>query len=70
MFCKPDLAVCNCMHCSAALCTPCPFGASWLLSTDCVECRKVVDETVKKFGRVDILVNNASYQVRQAMSGS
>eukprot|EP00891_Asterochloris_glomerata_P009212 jgi/Astpho2/9212/Aster-07170 len=26
------------------------------------QCKKVVDETVKKFGRVDILVNNASYQ--------
>ncbi|KAK9808250.1 hypothetical protein WJX73_003475 [Symbiochloris irregularis] len=26
------------------------------------QCKKVVDETVKKFGRIDILVNNAAFQ--------
>ena len=29
-------------------------------------CRRVVDETVQAFGRLDILVNNAAYQNRQA----
>lgn len=27
------------------------------------QCRKIVDETVSKFGRIDILVNNAAYQM-------
>ncbi|KAK9805214.1 hypothetical protein WJX72_006811 [[Myrmecia] bisecta] len=38
---------------------------SILLPGDLVDdavCRKIVDETVKKFGRIDILVNNAAYQ--------
>lgn len=26
------------------------------------ECRRVIDETVKSFGRIDVLVNNAAYQ--------
>ena len=64
---------------SAAACTarqPCACPAYWsimavehlLCGHPC--CRKVVDETVKKFGRVDILVNNASYQVREGVSTS
>ena len=28
-------------------------------------CRKVIDDTVSKFGRVDILVNNASFQGKE-----
>ena len=27
-----------------------------------VQCKKIVDETVKRFHRIDILVNNAAYQ--------
>jgi len=26
------------------------------------ECKRLVDETIKKFGRIDVLVNNAAYQ--------
>jgi NAD(P)-dependent dehydrogenase (short-subunit alcohol dehydrogenase family) len=27
------------------------------------QCKKIIDETVSKFGRIDILVNNAAYQM-------
>jgi NAD(P)-dependent dehydrogenase (short-subunit alcohol dehydrogenase family) len=30
--------------------------------TDEQQCKKVVDETVRQFGRIDVLVNNAAYQ--------
>jgi NAD(P)-dependent dehydrogenase (short-subunit alcohol dehydrogenase family) len=33
--------------------------------TDSKFCRKAVERTVKEFGRLDILVNNAAYQQRQ-----
>jgi NAD(P)-dependent dehydrogenase (short-subunit alcohol dehydrogenase family) len=33
---------------------------------DAKECARVVDETVKAFGRIDILVNNAAYQGKVA----
>ena len=62
-------AVCNCMHCLATLRLRCLLAVEHLFcGHPC--CRKVVDETVKKFGRVDILVNNASYQVREASLGA
>ena len=32
-------------------------------------CRKVIDDTVSKFGRVDILVNNASFQGKEVSAG-
>jgi NAD(P)-dependent dehydrogenase (short-subunit alcohol dehydrogenase family) len=35
---------------------------------DVKECRRVVDETVKTFGRIDILVNNAAYQGKEVES--
>ena len=35
---------------------------------DAKECERVVDETVKAFGRIDILVNNAAFQGKVAES--
>jgi len=32
------------------------------------ECARVVDETVKRFGRVDVLVNNAAFQSKEVES--
>ena len=34
--------------------------------TDREVCKRIVEDTVKKFGRLDILVNNAAYQQHQA----
>jgi NAD(P)-dependent dehydrogenase (short-subunit alcohol dehydrogenase family) len=35
---------------------------------DARECARVIDETVKAFGRIDILVNNAAYQGKEVDS--
>ena len=35
LLCKLRSAVCNCMHCTAAWCTPCPFTATWHWSSHC-----------------------------------